>query len=143
MTADASVIAAKKTVAEVMTSDLMTLKVSDTLRLADDIMNLAKIRHFPVMDGSKLAGVVHQADLLHASMRSLLQHRNDSLREALGAVAVKDVMTAATPVATGTSIAEAARIMVEKNIECLLVIDGEQLVGLVTRTDLLRELANV
>jgi CBS domain-containing protein len=50
-------------------------------------------------------------------------------------------MTPATTVTTSTSIQQAAGIMVEKNIECLLVVEADQLVGLVTRTDLLRELA--
>jgi CBS domain-containing protein len=31
--------------------------------------------------------------------------------------------------------------MVENGIECLCVMDGEKLLGLVTRTDLLRQLA--
>jgi CBS domain-containing protein len=33
--------------------------------------------------------------------------------------------------------------MVEYGIECLLIMDGKKLVGLVTRTDLLRELAKL
>ena len=130
-----------KTVADVMTREMVTLKPDDTLRLADDIMNLAKIRHFPVMDESKVAGVVHQAELLRSSMRSLVEHPQDPLRRALGAVVIRDVMTPATMVAAGTSIQQAAHIMVEENIECLLVTEADQLVGLVTRTDLLRELA--
>jgi acetoin utilization protein AcuB len=46
-----------------------------------------------------------------------------------------------TTIAAGASIQEAARVMLEHNSECLLVMDGDQLVGLLTRTDLLRELA--
>jgi CBS domain-containing membrane protein len=141
MASNASSPASKKTVADVMTREMVTLKPNDTLRLADDIMNLAKIRHFPVMDQSKVAGVVHQADLLHSSMRSLVEHPQDPLRQTLGAVVVRAVMTPATTVTTSTSIQQAAGIMVEKNIECLLVVEADQLVGLVTRTDLLRELA--
>ena len=41
----------EKTVAEVMSTDLITLKLNDTLRLADDMFNLAQVRHFPVLDG--------------------------------------------------------------------------------------------
>jgi CBS domain-containing protein len=144
MAANASVMDSKtqKTVGDIMTSDLVTLKLNDTLRLADDIMNLANIRHFPVLENGRVAGLINQSDLLHASMRSLVEHRKDSLRETLGAVAVKDVMIPATVVATSTSVRDAARIMVEKNLECLLIVEGAQLVGLVTRTDMLRELAN-
>jgi CBS domain-containing membrane protein len=125
-----------------MSTDLVTLKLTDTLRLADDIMNLARVRHFPVLDGDKLVGVVNQVDLLYASMASLRRRPKNSLREALGAIAVKDVMKQVPTVTKDTTIRDAARTMVERDIECLLVTESDQLLGLVSRTDLLRELAN-
>jgi CBS domain-containing membrane protein len=130
-----------KTVGDVMSTDLVTLKLTDTLRLADDIMNLARVRHFPVLDGDKLVGVVNQVDLLYASMASLRRRPKNSLREALGAIVVKDVMKQVTTVTKDTTIRDAARTMVERDIECLLVTESDQLLGLVSRTDLLRELA--
>ena len=132
---------AEKTVAEVMSSDLVTLKLDDTLRLADDMLNLAQVRHFPVLDGDNVAGIVNQDDLLHASMASLVQHPKDSPREALGSVVVKDIMKPAITISPDTPIRDAAKTMVENGIEALLVVGGEKLLGLVTRTDLLRELA--
>lgn len=124
-----------------MTTHLVTLKVDDTLRLADDLMNLARVRHFPVLDGEKVAGVINQDDLLHASMVSVVRHPRDPVRDLLGEVKIKTVMKPATTISPDASIHEGARIMVERGIECLLVLDGEKLVGLVSRTDLLRELA--
>ena len=59
--------ASAQTVAEVMSTDLLTLKLTDTLRLADDMLNLAQVRHFPVLDGDTIAGLVDQDDLLHAT----------------------------------------------------------------------------
>jgi acetoin utilization protein AcuB len=132
---------AEKTVGAVMTTDPVTLQLNDTLRLADDMMNLVQVRHFPVCDGEKLVGIIDQDDLLHASMASLVRHPQDKVRAALGAVAIKDFMKAAIKVARETSIYDAARLMVDRGIECLLVVDGEKLVGVVTRSDLLRELA--
>ena len=131
----------EKTVGAVMTTDPVTLQLTDTLRLADDMMNLAHVRHFPVLDGEKLVGVIDQDDLLHASMAALVRHPKDKVREALGAVAIKDFMKAATTVPGETSIYDAASMMVDRGIECLLIVDGDKLVGVVTRSDLLRELA--
>lgn len=131
----------EKTIAEVMSTDLVTLKLDDTLRLADDMLNLAQIRHFPVLDGDNVAGIVNQDDLLHASMASLVRHPENSPREVLGAVVVKDIMKPATVIGPEMPIRAAAKIMLEKGIEALLVVGGEKLLGLVTRTDLLRELA--
>jgi CBS domain-containing protein len=60
----------------------------------------------------------------------------------LGTVAVKDFMKAAITVARETSIYDAASMMVDRGIECLLVVEGgDKLVGVVTRSDLLREMA--
>lgn len=134
---------AEKNVGEMMTIDPVTLKLDDTLRLADDLMNLTHVRHFPVLDGDQVVGIVNQEDLLHASMASLLRHRKDRLRASLGAVAVKSVMKAAVLVSPDTAISDAARTVVEKDATCLLVTEGNKLLGIVTRTDLLRELANV
>ena len=129
------------TVGEVMTTDLVTLKVDDTLRLADDLMNLTQVHHFPVLDGDSVAGVINQNDLLHASMVSLVRHRQDAVRDALGEVKVKAVMKPATMVSSDTSIDDAAEILVERDLECLLVLKEEKLAGLVSRRDLLREIA--
>jgi CBS domain-containing protein len=131
----------QKTVGEVMTTDLSTLRLNDTLRLADDLFNLTHLRHFPVLDNDKLVGIINHDDLLHASMASVVRHPNNEIREALAVVALKDIMKPATTVRSDTSIHDAAKTMVENGIECLCVMDGERFVGLVTRTDLLRELA--
>ena len=133
--------ASAQTVAEVMSTDLLTLKLTDTLRLADDMLNLAQVRHFPVLDGDTIAGLVDQDDLLHASMASLVRHPQDPPREALGSVVVKDIMKPAITISPDLEIRAAAEIMVEKGVEALLVVKAETLVGLVTRTDLLRQLA--
>jgi len=131
----------ERTAGEVMTTHLVTLRLDDTLRLADDMLNLTQVRHFPVMDGDQLAGIVNQDDLLHASMAALVRQPKRTLRKVLGTVAIKDFMKPATIIASDASIHDAAEIMVERSVECLLVLDDGKLVGLVTRTDLLRELS--
>jgi CBS domain-containing membrane protein len=132
-----------KTIRDAMSTDLVTLNVKDTLRLADDIMNIAKVRHFPVMEEGKVVGLLSQSDLLHASMRSLVQHRSDSTRHVLGTVVVDQIMKPPITVSADTSLQEAAAILVEKHADCLLVTEGQKLIGLVSRTDLLREMATI
>jgi CBS domain-containing protein len=74
-------------------------------------------------------------------MASLVRRRKHSPREVLGSIAVKDVMKAPVTVTFDASIYDAAQTLVDQSIECLLVLKEQKLVGLVTRTDLLRELA--
>ena len=131
----------EKNVGEVMTTDLVTLRLDDPLRLADDMLKLTQVRHFPVMDGETLAGIVNQDDLLHASLAALVRQPKKALRKVLGTVVIKEFMKPATTIFRDTPIRDAAEIMVERGIECLHVLDDGKLVGLVTRTDLLRELS--
>jgi CBS domain-containing protein len=44
-------------------------------------------------------------------------------------------------VSADTSLQQAAAILVEKQADCLLVTEGEKLIGLASRTDLLRQMA--
>ncbi len=50
------------TVKDVMTANVTTLKRNEKLTLADDLMNLGRIRHLPVLDdGEELIGIVASA----------------------------------------------------------------------------------
>ena len=136
----------EKTVREIMTSEVMTLRHNDTLRLATDLMTLAQVRHFPVVDAGRLVGVVSQRGLFRASLTAIIKNKNRkrSARTVLGTVAVKDAMNEpATTISPDASIREAARIMVERHIGCLPVVDEGRLVGIVTETDFLKQIARL
>jgi CBS-domain-containing membrane protein len=137
----AAIINPETTLREVMTREIVPLKVDDTLSLVDDLVNRHRIRHFPVLDQDRLAGVVCHADLLCASLSSVSRRRLESPGDVLSEVSVKDVMRPAATALPETSIYQAARMMIEGAIECLIVIEGSKLAGIVSRTDLLRELA--
>src|SRR4029453_11730021 len=51
-----------------MQPDPLTLAVTEKLDIADDLMRLGRIRHLPVVDGSRLVGIVSQRDLLRAAV---------------------------------------------------------------------------
>jgi CBS domain-containing protein len=53
-----------KTVREIMNTEVTTLGRNDTLQLAQDIMNLGRVRHFPVLDAAELVGIVTETDML-------------------------------------------------------------------------------
>jgi CBS domain-containing protein len=61
----------------------------------------------------------------------------------LNQVLVKEAMSAEIHTTSpDTPVHEAARLMIERKIGCLPVVDGEKLVGIVTETDLVRLLAD-
>src|SRR5208337_4296342 len=82
-------------VRDVMTTDPTTLKRTDKLTLADDIMRLGRVRHLPVVDddGELLVGIVSQRDLFRDALAQALGYGRHAQRKILDSLAVKDVMT--------------------------------------------------
>jgi CBS domain-containing protein len=128
-----------KTVRDIMASEVTTLGRNDSLQLAKDIMNLGRVRHFPVVDDDKVVGVVSQRDLYKASLGSVMKYGEKAQRAFLEGIAVKEVMTdPAITIAPHASVQDAARLMMEKKIGCLPVLEGAKLVGIITETDMLK-----
>ena len=98
----------------------------------------------PVVEREELVGVVSQRDLYRVSLGSGMRFEEDTQKEFLKTVAVKDVMShPAVTVPADAPIRKAARLMVAKKIGCLPVLDAGKLVGLITETDLLKELLDL
>jgi CBS domain-containing protein len=128
-----------RTVSDIMTRQVVTLGRNDSLHLAKDILSLDRLRHFPVVDEGIVVGVVSQRDLYKASLGSVLKYGEKAQQTFLQGITVKEVMS--EPPITVTphvSIQEAARLMMERKIGCLPVLDGAQLVGIVSETDMLK-----
>jgi len=125
-------------VKDVMTPDVTTLQRNEKLTLADDLMNLGRIRHLPVLDddGKEVIGIVSQRDLFRGALAQALGYGQHARRKLLDTLFVKDVM--ATDVLTttpDTPLAEAARVLMEHKIGCLPVIKDGSLVGILTEGD--------
>jgi CBS domain-containing protein len=128
-----------KLVRDIMTSDVTTLGRNDSLQLVRDIMTLGRVRHFPVIDDNKIVGVVSQRDLYKASLGSVMKYGEKAQRAFMEGIAVKEVMSEPViTIAPHASVKEAARLMIEKKVGCLPVLEGPKLVGIVTETDMLK-----
>jgi CBS domain-containing membrane protein len=131
-------------VRDLMTRDAVTLRASDRLDLAEDIMSLGRIRHLPVMDGERVVGIVSQRDLFRGAISSALELRPAAEREWLRRVGVREVMTTrVVTIAPGAPLVEAVRLMVGHQIGCLPVVEGGRLCGLISETDCMRYLARL
>ena len=133
-----------KTVRDIMTPEVTTLGRNESLQFVKDIMNLGRVRHFPVVDEGKVVGIVSQRDLYKASLGSVMKYGEKAQRSFLEGIAVKEVMCEPViTIAPHASVQEAARIMIEKKIGCLPVLEGHTLVGIVTETDMLKLVAEM
>ncbi|HEX9883454.1 MAG TPA: CBS domain-containing protein [Desulfobaccales bacterium] len=125
-------------VKEVMVKEVATLDINDELSLANDIMRLGRIRHLPVVDGTRLAGIISERDLFRSSLAQALGYGSEATRDLMKKLHIKDVMVAkVVTVSPETELCEATKIMVEQKIGCLPVVEGGRLVGLITETDIL------
>ena len=129
---------------DLMQHEVVTLRVGDSLGLADDIMQMGRIRHLPVLSAGVVVGIVSQRDLYRAAVSSVLQFRRSAEREWLGSVPVRAVMSAnVITAAPDDTIHTAVELMLRHRIGCLPVVEHRKLVGLISETDCLRHLARV
>ena len=132
--------AAARRVSEVMQTQMATLTIHDRLDLADDVMRLGRVRHMPVLDGTKLVGIVSNRDLLAASLSRVLDFAATDRRTFLRSIEISEVMSHdLITVDASATLREAAALMLRHQIGCLPVVKADRtLIGLVTETDLLR-----
>ncbi len=129
------------TVSKIMATDVVALDRNASLGSAKDIMDRRRLRHFPVVENGNVVGVVSQRDLFRASLASMLGYEERTKKAFLDNLSIKGIMSdPPITVTADTGISEAARLMVEKKVGCLPVVDGNRLIGLVTDTDFLKVL---
>ena len=126
-------------VRDIMMKGPVTMECDDILDIADDIMELGRIRHLPVLENGRVVGVLSQRDLFHSALVKLLGFKHREQKDVMRTVRVRDVMSKPViAISPDVSVKVAAHLMMAKKIGCLPVVEGEGLIGLVTETDILR-----
>jgi CBS domain-containing protein len=121
-----------RTVSQFMSTDLFTVQPGDLIDLAASVMDWRHIRHVPVEDeDGRLVGLI--------THRSLLRLVSAGNREKnIDAITVRELMVPnPVTVSPSTPTLEAIKIMREQRLGCLPVVEGNQLVGIVTSYDFL------
>jgi acetoin utilization protein AcuB len=128
-----------------MTRDLVTITPDTSFPDAFRLIREKKIRHLPVVnEKGKLIGLVAQTDLLHASPSSATTLTVFEINYLLANLHVKEVMSSPPiTVPVDAPLEEAARVMVEKKIGCLPVMQNGKLVGMITETDIFETFVEV
>ncbi|MEV4482496.1 CBS domain-containing protein [Micromonospora coxensis] len=136
-------------VGDVMTREVVTVGEETPYRQIVDTLIRHGISAVPVVDGfRRVLGVVSEADLLHKVERAgnpderriFEGRRRRTAREKADALVAKELMTApAVTTFPGSTLPSAARLMDRETVKRLPVLDDlGRLVGIVTRSDLLR-----
>ncbi|MRS12687.1 MAG: CBS domain-containing protein [Actinobacteria bacterium] len=145
------------TARDIMTPDPITvtggLSVTDAARL----MVEHKVGALPVLEGDTMVGLVTEDDLIMQDVKvefPTYLHLLDGfimyppatakfeseLKKAVGAT-VADVMTTEpVTVEAGSSVSDVATLMIEREVDRVPVMDGGKLVGVVSKSDIVRSL---
>ena len=133
-------------VKDYMTRHPLMAEPDMTIVEAQRYMGENNIRHLPIVgDGKRLLGLVTRQSLLVDPGR-LGSLDVWEIARILSGLTVQDVMVKAKDVITiekDATIEEAARIMVEKKIGCLPVLEEGVVVGVITEIDLLAQLMEI
>jgi CBS domain-containing protein len=136
-------------VEHLMTKDVVTVAPDAPLKQVAAILSDCGISGLPVCDpDGRVVGVVSEADILRkeqgiAPSRGsvldwLLGGDGDALEKAAARTAGEAMTSPAITIGAGRPVAEAARLMIERGVNRLPVVAHGELVGIVTRADLVR-----
>lgn len=114
------------TVGEVMKRVVKTINMNDSITKAAKIMKNQRIGSVVVMGEKNIKGIITTRDIVY-------KHVALGKGKKASDIMSKELIT----VSPGTRIEDAARLMVKKGIEKLLVVDRGNMEGIITSTDIL------
>jgi CBS domain-containing protein len=148
-----------QTARDVMTGDPVTTTADVEVKEAAHVMSDRRIGALPVMDGDELVGLVTEGDLIMQDVKvqfptyiHLLggfityppstSKFESELKKAVGAT-VGDVMTTdVITVEADATVEDVATLMVDRDVSRVPVMEGGRLVGIVSKSDIVRSLAS-
>ncbi len=136
-------------VRDVMTKNVISVTKYESIMHVANILTEKNISGLPVVDKeNKVIGIITQADILSMvgvgrehTFKDLLKYMlGEPLPERKVGDLVGDIMTSpARTIKPDANIAEAVRVMDEKRIRRLTVVDDKnELIGILTRADILK-----
>ena len=128
-----------------MTSPAMTIGWDEPVARAWRLMQAREIRHVPVIDADgRLVGIITDADVREA-VAGLPPHERcvDPVDAPANLVAGKAMTWSADAVQPETALIEAVRLMHDRRLTALPVVEGDRVVGILTQTDVTRALIDL
>jgi len=122
-----------------MTPKPFTVNSCTPLRVAYWLMIDNKVHRLPVMEKGQLVGIITLEDVRRAEPRTGIGLDMVRITEMLARLTVHQVMSRDPKTITpDAALIEAARMMLEYAISALPVMEGSQLVGIITESDIFR-----
>jgi CBS domain-containing protein len=131
-------------VRDVMSSPVVTVAPDTHLKEVADLLVRHEVSAVPVVEDGALVGIVSEADLVPLELAPDPRAHLAPVREPPPGIprVVAEVMTReVVALPEGADAAEAGRLMLERRIKSIPVVQGRRVVGIVARRDLLKVLA--
>ena len=127
-------------VAVLMTRNVVTIEIRETLEKAQTLMQQHHIRHLPVTKKGKLVGILSLTDLMRLSFSDNFGDiESDADVAIFRMLGIRHVMKSNPETITPAhSVREAAEILANREFHALPVVESDTVVGMVTTTDLIR-----
>jgi CBS domain-containing protein len=124
---------------DIMQAHVVTVSPDTSLAQAQRLMQDNRIRHLPVVSGTKLVGIVTDRDLRNASPSQATTLTKGEINDQMDTTPIETCMTRDVVVISPEDpVVEGARRLLAGTFGCLPVVEHGQLVGIITDIDLLR-----
>ena len=126
-----------------MTQPVVALDRNAHCDEADAVMEQHGIRHLPVLDEGRLVGIIGRHDLMRSAVAFAIGYGERGRAKLLHSLRLKEVMREdLVTIGADQPSGQAAQLLLEHRVGCLPVLEGGEMVGIVTSSDLLRLLAS-
>lgn len=131
-------------ISKIMTKDVITLTLDDSLFNAEKLFNKHHIRHIPVVEEDRIIGMLSLTDLLRMSFVDSYNDGQPIDTAIYNMLTISQIM-ANNPEKTSpdSTIKDVALLLASKEFHALPVVENEKLIGIITTTDLLNYLVDL
>ncbi|NCC63555.1 MAG: CBS domain-containing protein [Spirochaetia bacterium] len=123
-----------------MTRNPVTATPDMSIAEAATLVKQEKVHRLPVLDKEKrLVGIITEKDILYATPSPASSLSIHEMAYLLSKLTVKKLMSKnVVTITKDTTVEEAARMMVDQDLSSLPVLEGDKLIGIVTKSDMFK-----
>lgn len=128
-----------QTLRDLMTTDLLTVRADQDVRAALETLEGAWVRHLPVLQGTRVVGMLSDRDLRPA-YKALWDEREGHADDAgvLDQHVTKLMRTDVLHLPPDGTVADAIDVMLDFRVGAVPIVEAESLVGIVSYVDVLQ-----
>ena len=125
-------------VADWMSDGVLAVETFDSIAIARQLMAKHRVNQLPVLDDDRLVGIVTDRDIRDAYPTSMMINQTKAIDEFAEKITVEEVMSRDIfVVRPETPLVQAVNLLRKHRIGSLPVVKDQQLVGIITRSDIL------